>query len=104
MVKIKNAATIILIRKNGFRKFVLMGKRRSNLVFMPNKYVFPGGTWEPQDNLVPFCRGLSRRQKKLLMLNTQFTSSHNLGITAVRELWEETGLRISSKAKVAVFP
>ena len=58
----------------------------------PNKYVFPGGAWDKVDTDVPFVHGLSDYQKKLLRLETDFAESSYLGITAIRELWEETGI------------
>jgi len=38
----KDAATLILVRR-GKTPRVLMGKRHANMVFQPNKYVFPAG-------------------------------------------------------------
>ena len=49
---IKNASSIILIRKNDNKSFVLMGKRNSKARFMPNKLVFPGGAWENDDSII----------------------------------------------------
>ena len=104
MTEIKNAATVVLIRQNEVGYFILMGKRKPTAAFMPSKYVFPGGGWEEQDNLVPVASRINCHQKELLNLETDFVESSNLGITAIRELWEETGLRLSSKGKFNSFP
>ncbi len=104
MYEIKNAATIVLIRRHESRHSILMGRRASTASFMPNKYVFPGGVWELSDNDVPLGKVMSNRQKKFLMLDTDFSDSLNLGITGIRELWEETGLRLSCKGKFNKFP
>ena len=104
MSEIKHAATIVLIRQRGQQNYLLMGKRRSNASFMPSKYVFPGGAWDKVDTDVPFVHGLSDYQKKLLRLETDFAESSYLGITAIRELWEETGLKLSSNGELSKFP
>ena len=39
----KDAATLILIDRSGGKPKVLVGKRHDKVVFMPGKYVFPGG-------------------------------------------------------------
>ena len=104
MSEIRHAATIVLIRQEGQKKYLLMGKRDSKAAFMPCKYVFPGGAWEQVDMDVPFVQGIGHRQKQLLMLETDFSESFNLGITAIRELWEETGLRLSSRRNFSNFP
>ena len=39
----KDAATLILVRRDQTQPRVLMGKRAGTNAFMPDKYVFPGG-------------------------------------------------------------
>ena len=46
---IHDAATIILLRKTSGGPAVLMGKRSAEAVFMPNKFVFPGGRVDAGD-------------------------------------------------------
>ena len=104
MSEIKDAATIVLIRNYGSKAFVLMGKRSETATFMPSKYVFPGGVWEKQDNFVPLSQDMSEKQKQLLMIKTGGTWNANLGVTVIRELWEETGLRLSSTGKFENVP
>ena len=97
MNEIKDAATVLLIRKDGLKSSLLMGRRGSKAAFMPSKFVFPGGAWDPIDNEIQASQPLSKRQTGLLSLEADPSMSYSLGITAIRELWEETGLRLSIK-------
>ena len=49
-VKPKDAATLVIIRRDGNKPRVLMGRRAAGHKFMPNKYVFPGGRVGPGDD------------------------------------------------------
>ena len=104
MTEIRNAATIVLIRNKKGSNFVLMGQRLPTIAFMPRKYVFPGGVWERLDNDVPVSKTMNNREKNFLSLETNFVEAPKLGITAIRELWEETGLRLSSNGEFKTFP
>ena len=42
-VRPKDAATLVIVRRDAGDPQVLMGKRASGHKFMPNKFVFPGG-------------------------------------------------------------
>ena len=48
-VPIRNAATVILVRDMDEGPAVLMGQRGKAAVFMPNKFVFPGGAVDATD-------------------------------------------------------
>ena len=50
---IRDAATVILTRRRQAGPEVLMGQRGSTAVFMPSKYVFPGGGLDAGDADVP---------------------------------------------------
>ena len=41
--KIRNAATVIVVRNKHDKPSVLMGQRGVDAAFMPSKFVFPGG-------------------------------------------------------------
>ena len=103
MNDLKDAATIVLIRKSGSKTSLLMGRRGSKATFMPSKYVFPGGAWELMDNDIPIVEPLSDKQSQLLALEADPSTSSSLGVTALRELWEETGLRILPKCPVKKY-
>ena len=45
----KDAATVLVIRRDGPNPRVLMGRRAKGHVFMASKWVFPGGRMELHD-------------------------------------------------------
>ena len=86
---IRAAATVILTRAapQGGRQ-VLMGQRGAGAVFMPSKYVFPGGGVDAGDDMaapLPLSADCARR----LALSAP---PGPLVAAALRELAEETGL------------
>lgn len=91
---IRDAATIILVRRTGVSPEVLMGQRGNAAVFMPDKFVFPGGALDPQDALVEGGVPLRPDVRTRLSVATRPELVDALGWAAVRELWEETGLML----------
>src|ERR1041385_3489108 len=63
----KDAATLILIDRSGAKPKVLVGKRHDNVVFMPGKYVFPGGRVDKSDNRVPVAAPISKELEENLL-------------------------------------
>lgn len=90
-VPIKNAATVILVRETHDGPHVLMGQRGKAAVFMPNKFVFPGGGLDAADTDVT----LNGSAADLCMTRLSSQSDAGLGTpllaAAIREMWEETG-------------
>ena len=84
-VPVRDAATIIVLRDNA----VLMGQRGASAVFMPGKFVFPGGAVDTVAATVPATPLPDPVARHLA------TESHlppqALAAAAIRELWEETG-------------
>ena len=68
-----DAATLVLIDRSGTTPKVLVGKRHDKVVFMPGKFVFPGGRVDKLDNRVPVAAPISTQ--------TSSTSSASAWIT-----------------------
>ncbi|HZR86254.1 MAG TPA: NUDIX hydrolase [Bradyrhizobium sp.] len=97
----KDAATLILVDRTGATPKVLVGKRHDKVVFMPGKFVFPGGRVDKNDNRVPVAAPMSKELEANLLkgspkINTARAKS--LAIAAIREACEETGLCLGRKA------
>lgn len=90
---IRDAATIILVRRDGQRQRVLMGRRGAGAVFMPGRYVFPGGAVDTADADVPLA-GLPKPLCQTRLAQESRCSPATLAACAIRELWEETGLTL----------
>lgn len=93
---IRNAATIVLIRRDGDTPRVLMGQRGQNAAFMPSKFVFPGGAIDEQDHLALPGRPLRDTVRANLEVRADPALAPALAMTAIREVWEETGLAIAT--------
>ena len=59
-VPIRDAASLIVLRRDTSAPAVLMGLRGAGHRFMPNRLVFPGGAVDPGDADAPAAAG-SRR-------------------------------------------
>ena len=90
---IRPAATVVLLRRDTGGPHVLMGLRGRGAVFMPSKMVFPGGAVDPGDAAVPLH--VDPSLDAALRMQSDGPSPRALCAAAVRELWEETGLRLS---------
>ncbi len=90
-IPIRPAATIILLRDRATTPRVLMGQRGARAVFMPGKFVFPGGAVDPVDATVPMHAPLSEIDAARLKEASDLPPAQ-LAAAAIRELWEETGL------------
>src|SRR3979411_2199458 len=91
----KDAATLILVDRTSAIPKVLVGKRHDKVVFMPGKFVFPGGRVDKSDNRVPVAAPIPKAlEENLLKGSPKITSSRarSLAIAAIREACEETGL------------
>jgi 8-oxo-dGTP pyrophosphatase MutT (NUDIX family) len=77
-----------------------MGQRNTNFAFMPNKFVFPGGSVEAQDHTVPVAGILDAIvEEKLISGTPKITTARarTLALTAIRETYEETGLMLGTR-------
>ena len=87
---IRDAATVILLRDRTTNPAVLMGQRGASAVFMPGKFVFPGGAVDANDATVP-VGGLAKSVARRLAEASNLSPTALIA-AAIRELWEETGL------------
>jgi 8-oxo-dGTP pyrophosphatase MutT (NUDIX family) len=94
---IRAAATVVLWRESADGPQVLMGQRGEGAVFMPSKFVFPGGRVDPEDAgvarpgfLAPDCA-----RRLTLAVAADAPLPETLVETALRELTEETGLNLA---------
>lgn len=95
----RDAATLILIRRDAAQPRVLMGKRSGGHTFMPDKYVFPGGRVDPQDSRVTAYSELNPKVEQRLRFQSR-RSPRAFAMTAIRETFEETGLLIGRTAEM----
>jgi 8-oxo-dGTP pyrophosphatase MutT (NUDIX family) len=93
---IRPAATVILWRDGAEGPRVLMGQRGPGAVFMPSKFVFPGGSVDPEDQAEGAGALLSGLCRRRLELASAGPAPDVLASAARRELAEETGLRVTA--------
>ncbi|WP_425049988.1 NUDIX hydrolase [Psychromarinibacter sp. S121] len=92
---LRDAATVILVRDPGGAPSVLMGQRGETAAFMPNRFVFPGGAMDAGDRDVPLGSDLDPGCVDRMDDQSPPGLGRALAATAIRELWEETGLRLA---------
>jgi recombination protein RecT len=102
-MNLRPAATVMLLRAAAFGVEVFMLRRSSESAFLPDAYVFPGGTLDAQDvascdhlpgvDLVRFHDGctLDRQTQRALVA------------TAVREVCEECGVIFADAGVLTLF-
>ncbi len=93
---IRDAATVLLLRRGPGGPSILMGQRGAGAAFMPNKYVFPGGAVDPGDAGVPLASALAPHCLARLDADARPGIAAALAAAAIRELWEETGLALGT--------
>ena len=77
-----------------------MGRRHQGHVFLPGRFVFPGGRVDPRDRLMPIAGLLDPRAEAKLMVQVRRPSAAKaraLVLTSIRETFEETGLLLGAK-------
>ncbi len=95
-VKPADAAALVLIRGEGRKAEVFLGRRHRALRFMPGYYVFPGGRVHAADrrpsgfaeDMAPPPEGIDQTTRRRLEVFAR---------TALRETFEETGLMLSAR-------
>lgn len=99
----RDSSTLIIIDTTGNEPRVLMGKRRTDLVFMPGKYVFPGGRVDPADKGVETVDELAPSDIAKLLVEMRDAPSaaraRAIALAAIRETFEETGILVGTRGK-----
>ncbi|MBI1400400.1 NUDIX domain-containing protein [Hyphomonas sp.] len=95
----RDAATLILVRRDGAQPRVLMGKRAGGSAFMPDKYVFPGGRVDPHDGKAIAWDELRPEVEAKLRIQSR-RNPRAFALTAIRETFEETGLIVGRSAEM----
>jgi 8-oxo-dGTP pyrophosphatase MutT (NUDIX family) len=94
----RDAATLIIVDTSESEPRVLMGRRHDAHVFLPGKFVFPGGRISPADSRLRTRDDLDPVVMRKLLFDMKGKPSpdraRGLALTAVRETFEETGLLI----------
>jgi len=98
----RDAATLVIVDKVKGVPRVLMGQRRLDVVFMPGKFVFPGGRVDITDGTVESADELRPIELAKLLLDMKGTPSEvrarALAMAAIRETFEEAGVIIGAPA------
>lgn len=93
---IRDAACLILVDRNGPEPRLLLGRRLPTQVFLPNKWVFPGGRVDAGDLELArhLCdaSGLSSGARRQGGPSAMSETSIPFALAAIREMFEETGL------------
>jgi 8-oxo-dGTP pyrophosphatase MutT (NUDIX family) len=104
----RDAATLILVRRDEGGARLLMGRRAAGHDFMPGKWVFPGGRLDRADYRAPFAADLAPLtaaglgQSRRLARQDAARLARALAATAIRETYEEAGLLLATPARHAL--
>src|SRR4029079_17487799 len=71
----RDAATLIIVDDTSGEARVLLGRRRADMVFMPGRYVFPGGRVDRGDRLVEPATDLGHTDILKLLVGMKGTPS-----------------------------
>ncbi len=102
-LKPRDAASLVLYRRGARGVEVLMGQRHAGSVFMPNRFVFPGGRVDPGDRLIEPATPLAFDVARRLARGCRSAARPRaLAIAAIRETYEEAGLLIGRPSPLHV--
>jgi 8-oxo-dGTP pyrophosphatase MutT (NUDIX family) len=97
--KPRDASTLVLLDRSGAEPRVLMGRRHERHVFIPGKFVFPGGSVDTADRRMAAAGALDPVSERRLMARMSHpypVRARAIALTAIRETLEETGLLLGS--------
>jgi len=93
-----------LVQSIGGRPRILMGRRARGNRFMPDVYVFPGGGVRRTDARAAAASELRPRVQRHLERRASASLARALGVAALRETWEETGLALGRLERGTLAP
>ena len=94
----RDAASLALVRLENGGPQVLMGRRHSTHAFMPDVFVFPGGSVEPGDAREPAASELRSDVERHLTKRCSKRRARALAMAAIRETFEEAGLALGKQS------
>lgn len=94
----RDAATLLIVRRDAGAPRVLMGRRHSAHAFLPDKWVFPGGGIERGDFRAPAANELRPDVAAALERTAAPARARALALAVIRETFEETGLLLARPA------
>jgi 8-oxo-dGTP pyrophosphatase MutT (NUDIX family) len=93
----KDAASLILVRRQSNCVRVLMGERHARHVFLPGRLVFPGGRLDAGDQRIALNTDLRRDVAAKVAIGITSARARGLGFAAIRETFEETGILVGAR-------
>jgi 8-oxo-dGTP pyrophosphatase MutT (NUDIX family) len=97
------AATLIVVDRREAEPRILMGRRRPDAVFLPDKFVFPGGRLEAGDREVDVAGRLPDHDYRCLLRSVGDRDPERamraFAAAALRETFEETGYLVAMAAE-----
>ncbi len=97
-VKPRDAATLVIVRRDEGEPKVMLGRRHGGHSFMPDKWVFPGGRIDPSDFRAPHATDLRPEVAARVAKTAPPARARALAMAAVRETFEEVGLLLARPA------
>ncbi len=88
LARIRDAACVVIVDEDGGTPRLLLGRRHADQVFLPGKWVFPGGRVDPGDHHCAAVWPSRTPQPSAAQVPLAFA------LAAIREVFEETGLLI----------
>lgn len=98
----RDAASLIVFRHTQGEWRVLMGRRSTRTRFVPQVWVFPGGRVDRADRTAAF--GSELRPAVQRRLAEKHNHPNALGVAALRETFEETGVAVGQVDGEAIVP
>ena len=103
-VRPRDAATLVVVRPGDREPLCLMGRRHADSGFLPGYFVFPGGAVDSADRAAIPASRLDLTHLAAMGVGGNAATAVALGVAAVRETYEETGVMIAAPGHVGDAP